>query len=105
MDGQEVVGRLNARAAVGKRLREAVAAADEPGIVADVVLQAAGAARPKLRYTAGRAAGRLRWLRRFAPTGVMDAGIRSNLRLEALDSMPPTLALEKQSHAPAALDV
>jgi NAD(P)-dependent dehydrogenase (short-subunit alcohol dehydrogenase family) len=84
------------RAAVGNRLREAVAAADEPGIVADVVLQAAAAARPKLRYTAGRAAGRLRWLRRFAPAGVMDAGIRSNLRLEALtDSMPPTVVLEK----------
>jgi NAD(P)-dependent dehydrogenase (short-subunit alcohol dehydrogenase family) len=84
------------RAAVGNRLREAVAAADEPGIVADVVLQAAAAARPKLRYTAGRAAGRLRWLRRFAPAGVMDAGIRNNLRLEALtDSMPPTLVLEK----------
>jgi NAD(P)-dependent dehydrogenase (short-subunit alcohol dehydrogenase family) len=84
------------RAAVGNRLREAVAAADEPGIVADVVLQAAEAARPKLRHTAGRAAGRLRWLRRFAPAGVMDAGIRSNLRLEALtDSMPPTVVLEK----------
>jgi NAD(P)-dependent dehydrogenase (short-subunit alcohol dehydrogenase family) len=84
------------RAAVGKRLQEAVAAADEPGIVAGVVLQAAAAARPKLRYTAGRVASRLRWLRRFAPAGVMDAGIRKNLRLEALtESMPPTLVLEK----------
>src|SRR5213083_2493630 len=42
-----------ARATVGKRLHEAVAAADEPSVVADVVLQAAAAARPKLRYTAG----------------------------------------------------
>jgi NAD(P)-dependent dehydrogenase (short-subunit alcohol dehydrogenase family) len=84
------------RAAVGKRLQEAVAAADEPGIVAGVVLQAAAAARPKLRYTAGRVASRLRWLRRFAPAGVMDAGIRKNLRLEALtESMPPTVVLEK----------
>ena len=55
-----------ARAAVGKRLQEAMAAADEPGIVADVVLHAADAARPKLRYTAGRVASRLRWLRKFA---------------------------------------
>ena len=85
-----------ARAAVGKRLQEAVAAADEPGIVADVVLQAAAAARPKLRYTAGRVASRLRWLRRFAPAGVMDAGIRKDLRLDALTaSMPPIFALEK----------
>jgi NAD(P)-dependent dehydrogenase (short-subunit alcohol dehydrogenase family) len=84
------------RAAVGKRLQEAVADAEEPGIVAAVVLQAAAAARPKLRYTAGRVASRLWWLRRFAPAGVMDAGIRKNLRLEALtDSMPPTLVLEK----------
>jgi hypothetical protein len=81
---------------VGKRLQEAVAAADEPGIVADVVLQAAAAARPKLRYTAGRVASRLRWLRRFAPAGVMDAGIRKDLRLDALTaSIPPIFALQK----------
>ena len=43
------------RAALGKKLKEVIAAADEPGVVADVVLQAATAARPKLRYTAGRA--------------------------------------------------
>jgi len=71
------------RAAVGKRLHELVAAAGEPGVVANVVLQAATAARPKLRYTAGGLASRLRWLRRFAPAGLMDAGIRKNLRLDA----------------------
>ena len=73
-----------ARATVTRRLHEAVAAADEPAIVAGVVLQAAAAPRPKLRYTAGRGASRLRWLRRFAPAGVMDAGIRKELRLDAL---------------------
>ena len=72
-----------ARAVVGKRVQEAVAAADEPGIVAAVVLQAAAATQPKLRYTAGRGASRLRWLRRFAPAGVMDAGIRKEFRLDA----------------------
>ena len=41
------------RAALGKRLKEVIATADEPGVVADVVLKAASAARPKLRYTAG----------------------------------------------------
>src|SRR5438874_12125384 len=69
-----------ARAVVGKRVQEAVAAADEPSIVAAVVLQAAAAAHPKLRYTAGKGASRLRWLRRFAPAGVMDAGIRKAFR-------------------------
>jgi short-subunit dehydrogenase len=72
-----------ARTVVAKRVHEAVAAADEPSIVAIVVLQAAAAARPKLRYTAGTGARRLRWLRRFAPAGVMDAGIRKELRLDA----------------------
>src|SRR5213082_4007439 len=42
-----------ARAALGETLTEVMAAADDPGIVADVVLKAACAARPKLRYTAG----------------------------------------------------
>jgi len=73
-----------ARAVVGKRVQEAVAAAEEPSIVAAVVLQAAAAAHPKLRYTAGKGASRLRWLRRFAPAGVMDAGIRKEFRLDAL---------------------
>ena len=72
-----------ARAVVGKMVQEAVAAADDPGIVAAVVLQAAAAAHPKLRYTAGKGASRLRWLRRFAPAGVMDAGIRKEFRLDA----------------------
>ena len=72
-----------ARAVVGKMVQEAVAAADDPGIVAAVVLQAAAAAHPRLRYTAGKGASRLRWLRRFAPAGVMDAGIRKEFRLDA----------------------
>jgi short-subunit dehydrogenase len=83
------------RAALGKRLKEVMAAADRPGVVADVVLQAASAMRPKLRYTAGGLASRLRWLRRLAPAGVMDAGIRRDLRLDALTaslSRPPILA-------------
>jgi NAD(P)-dependent dehydrogenase (short-subunit alcohol dehydrogenase family) len=72
------------RTALGRKLRELVAAADEPGIVADVVLQAATAARPKLRYTAGRVARRVRWLRRFAPARLLDSGIRKDLQLDAL---------------------
>jgi NAD(P)-dependent dehydrogenase (short-subunit alcohol dehydrogenase family) len=72
------------RAALGKQLKEALAAADEPEVVADVVLEAASAARPKLRYTAGAGASRLRLLRRFAPPGVVDAGIRKELQLDAL---------------------
>jgi NAD(P)-dependent dehydrogenase (short-subunit alcohol dehydrogenase family) len=72
-----------ARAALDKRMSEVMAAADQPGVVADVVLKAANAARPKLRYAAGGLASRLRLLRRFAPARVMDAGIRKDLRLDA----------------------
>jgi hypothetical protein len=69
---------------MGKKVREAVAAADEPSVVAGVVLHAATASHPKLRYTAGKGASRLRWLRRFAPASVMDAGIRKEFRLDAV---------------------
>src|SRR5438309_2689738 len=77
-----------ARAAVSRQLSAALETADEPGVVADVVLEAARAARPKLRYTAGGLATRLRLLRRFAPAGALDAGIRRNLRLDAPVASP-----------------
>jgi NAD(P)-dependent dehydrogenase (short-subunit alcohol dehydrogenase family) len=72
-----------ARAGVNKRVNEVMATAEPPGVVADTVLEAASAARPKLRYTAGRLAKRLRLLRRFAPAALVDAGIRKDLRLDA----------------------
>jgi len=72
------------RSALGKKLKELLAAADGPGIVADVVLQAATAASPRLRYTAGRVASRVRWLRRFAPARLLDSGIRKDLQLDAV---------------------
>ncbi|MDH6148333.1 MULTISPECIES: oxidoreductase [Paraburkholderia] len=69
------------RSAVDKRVKEVVEGADGPEVVAETVLQAAIAARPKLRYTAGGLAARLRLLRRFAPAGLVDPGIRKDLRL------------------------
>src|SRR6266542_2224340 len=70
------------RAALGKTLTEVMAAADQPGVVADVVLKAAIAIRPKVRYTAGVLARRLRFLRRFAPAGLVDTGVRKDLGLD-----------------------
>jgi NAD(P)-dependent dehydrogenase (short-subunit alcohol dehydrogenase family) len=81
----------NVRAAVNKRLKEVMETAEGPDVVAETVLKAARAARPKLRYTAGRLAGHLRLLRRFAPAGVMDAGIRRDLRLDAPAVVQPEL--------------
>ena len=71
------------RAALTKRLKEVIEGADEPGVVADVVLKAALAAQPKLRYAAGGLANRLRMLRRFAPASLVDAGVRKDLQLDA----------------------
>jgi len=71
------------RAEVNKRVKEIMATAEQPRVVADVVLRAASAARPKVRYTAGGLASRLRFLRTYMPAGLMDAGIRKDLRLDA----------------------
>jgi NAD(P)-dependent dehydrogenase (short-subunit alcohol dehydrogenase family) len=77
-----------ARAAVTRQMRVLFEAGDDPKVVADVALKAAGAAHPKLRYTAGGLANRLRLLRRFAPAGAVDAGIRTSLRLDANVASP-----------------
>ena len=44
-------------------------------------IKAAQASKPKLRYTAGSLARRLRLLRSFAPAGLVDAGLRKDLSL------------------------
>jgi len=84
------------RAALAKKMKEFVAAGDKPSVVADAVLRAAFATRPKLRYTAGGRATGLQFLRRFAPARLVDAGIRKDLQLDALSaSLPRTPALQK----------
>ena len=78
------------RALLDKVLAKVMANADEPAVVADVVLEAAIAERPKLRYAAGGLAKRLRLLRRFAPAGLVDGGIRKDLRLDVQVNELPT---------------
>lgn len=73
-----------ARTAVGRRLTEMIESGDSPEVVAEVVLQAASAARPRLRYAVGGVARRLRWIRSFAPTSILDAAIRKELRLHTM---------------------
>jgi short-subunit dehydrogenase len=70
------------RARMDQRLKEGLAGADGPGVVADIVLKAAKAAQPKTHYTPGRASS-LRLFRRFAPASVLDAAVRKNLWLDA----------------------
>ena len=53
-----------------------MAKGDDPAVVAAVIVAAATAAKPKLRYTAGPLAGRVSALRRLAPARVFDGQIR-----------------------------
>ena len=71
------------RALLDRVIKDVIATGDEPTVVADVVLQAAADAQPRLRYTAGKLASRLRLLRRFAPARLVDAGIRRDMQLDA----------------------
>src|SRR5437763_524537 len=54
----------------------AVASGDDPAVVARVIVAAATDAKPRLRYTAGPLAGRVRTLRRIAPARAFDRQIR-----------------------------
>jgi short-subunit dehydrogenase len=74
-----------ARKALSKITKAAIAAGDDPKVVAKVVLKAANAKNPKLRYAAGQLASRLSLLRRFAPAALVDMGIRKELKLDSLD--------------------
>lgn len=71
------------RTALAHTMKQLVETGDQPAVVADTVLRAALARRPKRRYSAGPRAGLLQLLRRFAPAVVLDSGIRKNLKLDA----------------------
>jgi NAD(P)-dependent dehydrogenase (short-subunit alcohol dehydrogenase family) len=73
-----------ARELVGKRLTEMVEKGDSPSDVADVVFKAATATQPKIRYTVGKEARKLRLLRTFAPSGMIDAALRKEIGLNKL---------------------
>ena len=70
-----------ARAGASKLIREAVAIGDAPEVVADAVVMAATAARPKRRYPAGKAAKQLTFARRFVPAGMFEKSLRKQFGL------------------------
>lgn len=88
---QEVDAKLDeysiTRKALAKIIKVAVAGGDDPKVVANVVLKAANAKHPKLRYPAGKLASRLSLLRRFAPAALVDMGIRKEMKLDSLDKI------------------
>lgn len=66
-----------------KLMREIVETGDTPEIVAKVVVRAANATAPKRRYTAGKVAGQVRFLRRFLPESFVDKNLRKFNKLPA----------------------
>ena len=73
-----------ARKALSKITKAAIAAGDDPKVVANIVLKAANAKHPKARYVAGKLARQLSFLRRFAPAALVDMGVRKELKLDSL---------------------
>ena len=65
--------------------------ADPPEVVAGTVVTAATAAKPQLRYTAGRDAATVSLLRRFVPAAAFDKSLRKRMQMpaSALNSKSP----------------
>jgi NAD(P)-dependent dehydrogenase (short-subunit alcohol dehydrogenase family) len=72
-----------ARANAEAVMRNEIAKADPPEVVAGTVVAAATAAKPHLRYTAGRDATTVSLLRRFVPTSAFDKSLRKRMQMPA----------------------
>lgn len=57
-------------------MRKWVETGDDPQVVADAVVRAATASKPKLRYSAGKQSGQVRASRRYLPGNVFDRIMR-----------------------------
>lgn len=64
------------RARMEALMRNWITKGDAPEVVAMTVVKAATARLPKRRYTAGKQAGQVSWLRRFLPEAMVDRSLR-----------------------------
>jgi hypothetical protein len=64
------------RAGMEVQMRKGVETGDDPQVVAETVVKAATAPVPKRRYTAGKLARQVRFLRRFVPESAFDKSLR-----------------------------
>jgi short-subunit dehydrogenase len=71
------------RADAEKFMREIVDKGDAPEVVAEAVVRAANTPAPRRRYTAGKAAAQVRFVRRFLPESFVDKSLRKFNRLPA----------------------
>ena len=70
------------RTKLTKVVSKAMAEAESPEVVAEVVLKVAQTLRPNVRYTAGKLAAKLNFILRFAPTRILDRVVRNSLQLD-----------------------
>src|SRR5205814_1995132 len=91
------------RAALAKQMESLVESGDKPSLVADTVLKAALAPRPKLRYPVGRGVALSR-MRRFVPAGMFDKSFRKQFQLDGPVNRPvtehPTVNAHEESPTP-----
>ena len=71
------------RAGMEVLMRKSVEAGDDPMVVADTVVKAATTALPSGRYTAGKMARQVSFLRRFVPASLFDKSLRKQNNLPA----------------------
>ena len=70
-----------ARAGARALVQDVMTTADPPEVVAEAVLLAATAARPRRRYRTGKEAQQVSMLRHFAPAAMFDRSLRTQMRL------------------------
>ena len=73
----------SARKAIIDTSRQQVEKGDAPEVVAQVVLTAAQASKPRLRYPAGPAARQLNFMRKIVPEGIFNGILRKQFKLPA----------------------
>ncbi len=69
------------RSRVSDAVAKSIANGTQPESVASVVLRALISRNPRLRYAGGREANILSLLKRFAPSGILDKGVRRQFGL------------------------
>src|SRR5438105_847663 len=74
------------RAVLARQMAALVESGEKPSVVADTVLKAALAARPKLRYPVGKGVALSR-MRRFVPAGMFDKSFRKQFHLDTINCM------------------
>ncbi len=72
-----------AREHIKSVLAQSIHAGDDPAVVAQVVVKAATSRVPRRRYPAGPLARRLTLLKKFAPSALLDKGVRKANKLTA----------------------